>query len=87
MTRAYPITIAQSRYSGTYEGAESVAFHLDPHNIPAEAFGDDSTCMAWWFDHGEGSGKGQRPRRHARTSSESRNLSRSPETRATAGLS
>ena len=61
MTRYYPITIAQARYGGAYEGAEWIAFHLHPHDIPEEAFGDDSTCLAWWLDHGEGVGTGEAP--------------------------
>jgi hypothetical protein len=57
----YPITITEARYGGTYEGAEWVAFHLHPQDIPEEAFGDDSTCLAWWLDYGEGVGKGATP--------------------------
>jgi hypothetical protein len=57
----YPITIVQARYGGAYEGGEWVAFHLDPRDIPEEAFADDVTCVSWWLDHGVGVGKGSTP--------------------------
>ena len=57
----YPITITQSRYGGTYEDAPWVAFNLRPEDIPADAFGSDVTCVDWWFENGEGVGKGDTP--------------------------
>lgn len=58
---AYPLTIAQARYGGAYEGSEWIAFHLEPCEVPEEAFGDNSQCAEWWLDNGEGVGRGKTP--------------------------
>jgi hypothetical protein len=36
-------------------------FNLCPDDIPADAFGDDVTCVDWWFENGDGVGKGATP--------------------------
>jgi hypothetical protein len=72
---SYPITITQARYGGAYEALSGLRSHLDPHDIPEEAFADDVTCVSWWLDHGLGSGKDRPRRRQYRTLSGSRSPS------------
>lgn len=49
----YPVTIAQARYQGTYEGGTWLAFPVRPWNLNAEGSawagwnGSDLTCMTW----------------------------------------
>lgn len=57
----YPTTIVNDRYSGTYSGAEWLAFPLDYWNVPEEVDGGDSECMMFWEDYDGVVGKGNTP--------------------------
>jgi hypothetical protein len=46
--RLWPVTVAQARYGGIYEGGRWVAFLVAPWHVPEDAFGDDVTCANWW---------------------------------------
>lgn len=50
----YPVTIAQARYNGLYEGGKWLAFGNGLYDTDASiemAFGDDTVCVEWWFHH------------------------------------
>lgn len=44
----YPVTITAARYQGSYEGGTWTAFNCYPHQIPADADGDDIACVTFW---------------------------------------
>lgn len=44
----YPVTIANTRYGGTYEGGAWAAWHLDPDQLPEAWNDDDSECQEYW---------------------------------------
>lgn len=45
---SYQRTIVKSRYGGIYEGEPWLAFPLEPHEIPLDAFGSDLECSEFW---------------------------------------
>lgn len=55
----WPATMVEARYSGAYEGGEWVAFPCYPRDVPADAFGDDSAAMNYWWADGLNSGPGE----------------------------
>ena len=53
------VTIVRSRYGGTYEPGDWVAFPMWPDELPPEWNADDVTCMKWFETHkGEFGGGG-----------------------------
>lgn len=44
----HPLTIISDRYHGTYSGANFLAFHLDPEDIPSAIGGGDGEEMSFW---------------------------------------
>lgn len=58
----WPVTIVKSRYGGTYEGAEWLAFNNSPEQVGAGgALGDDCECLDFFADPGLLVGKGSTP--------------------------
>lgn len=60
MMDIYPITVIRSRYRGTYEGAEWVAFNEHAQSI-TDAEADDVTCGSFFSCYSKPIGRGQTP--------------------------
>ena len=56
-----PVTITRSRYGGTYEVGDWVAFAASPDRLPIGWDGDDVDCAEFWADHAHGIGGGATP--------------------------
>lgn len=60
----YPLTVISDRYTGTYSGANYLAFNNDYHKIPSNGpDGDDVNCSKFWdrYDKDGIVGKGGTP--------------------------
>lgn len=57
----YPTTIICDRYSGTYSGADWLAFPLDYSDVPEEVDGGDTECWMFWDNYDGIVGKGNTP--------------------------
>lgn len=49
----YPVTIVRSRYGGTYEPGDWVAFPTPPESLPSGWDGGDAECARFWQEHPE----------------------------------
>ncbi len=61
MDEPYPVTIARSRYGGTYEPGKWVAFPCDPEAVPEDWNADDVSCMEFWRTRRHEVGGGDTP--------------------------
>lgn len=57
----YPVTIVRDRYSGTYSGADWLAFRCESESVPEEVGGGDSTEQNFWTEFNLRPGKDRYP--------------------------
>lgn len=60
----YPVTIVMDRYSGSYSGAQWLAFQSDPEDLPEEIGASDPDEEDFWRNHSDEQrpiGKGNTP--------------------------
>jgi hypothetical protein len=55
------VTIVRSRYGGTYEPGEWIAFPVWPENLPPEWNADDVTCIRFFEERRGQFGGGKTP--------------------------
>ena len=58
----YPITITESRYGGTYEPGNWLAWNLEADKLPRGWNADDTVCKSFWQNYKGYYGAGDTPK-------------------------